>query len=684
VPVETRDDATRVVLWRQLALGLVVFGGYLLVDATASVARRQAADRHGLEIYGLERHLHVDVEHWLNRLLAPHDVLSVAANYEYAWTYLVSALALFGWVLLRRPDLFRRVRDSFLVLNVAAIGCFAAYPLTPPRLLPQLGFVDTVTNGGTVGSWGTGMVDSANQLAAMPSLHFGWALWVSAVLARLTARRWLQAVSAVHVLVTFLVIVATANHYVLDAVAAAVMVSASVWVVDRWHDSPARNGLVVPTNDAFFLHVEETGAAQHVGGLVVFEAPEGLDARSSPTLQAVRDLVAGELPGLPRFRQQLAPRSRWLRPRWVDAGPIDWDWHVFECRSVHGRDGLDRVVAGLAEQPLPRDRPLWRIALVRDVGAGRSAFVILVHHAVADGIGTVIQAMSLLRPRVGLSGAGVAAPARWRLAVGTVTGIAQLAVDGRARGSLPAPSQRRAFASAQLPLDVVRRSALSRGVRTTDLILALVAEAVAATSPVLAARLDGRMRVAVPIMVRAPGSGPEGNATAAVMVEVPIGPQPFEQRLAEVARSTAPLRRPTRALASRFVMATGLRLLPEPWTAWFARTVYGRRFLHAVVSNMPGPSGRFTLAGAAMAQVYPILPLAPGAPLALGVLSWDGSLGVGVASDPEVLDATALAAHLETAVRDLELATTAADADERAGRPPSADGPHETEEQART
>jgi hypothetical protein len=85
-----------------------------------------------------------------------------------------------------------------------------------------------------------------------------------------------------------------------------------------------------------------------------------------------------------------------------------------------------------------------------------------------------------------------------------------------------------------------------------------------------------------------------------------------------------------------------------------------------------------------MAQVYPILPLAPGAPLALGVLSWDGSLGVGVASDPEVLDATALAAHLETAVRDLELATTAAAADERAGRPPSADGPHETEEQART
>ena len=658
-------------------LGLALFGVYLLVDALPGNSRRAVADDHGRDVYALERHLHLDIERSLNSWLAPHAMLSKLANYEYAFSYIISAAALLVWVYRRRPDVFGRTRDSFVVLNVIAIICFALYPVTPPRMLAEFGFVDTVTRGGTWGSWGSGLVDHANQLAAMPSLHAAWAFWVSVVLARLGARHWVQALSAVHVIVTMLVIVSTANHYVLDGVAAVALVAVSAALVEVWAGRARRPGLVVPSCDAFFLHVEATGAPQHVGGLVVFEpTSEG----GQPSAERARQIVKDELERLPRFRQRLAPPSRWRRPRWIDVPDIDWQWHVSDRRSANGPAGLRQIVAELAETPMPRDRPLWRIVMVHDVGPeqyssqppphrpGQSAMILLMHHAVADGIGTVIQALNLFRPRFDLPSTQGAAPGRAGAAAATVVGLAQLATDGGAGGSLAKTSPQRAFATADLDLEEVRRAASTRGVRVTDLVLALVADALATSHRELAAQLRGRLRVAVPLMVRDPGATAEGNATAAVMVNVPLDGLPIEDLLAEVARRTAPLRTPTRAVASRFVMATGLRVLPEPFAGWFARTVYGGRFFHAIVSNMPGSTEPLSMANVGIADVYPILPLAPGAPIALGALSWAGSLGIGLATDPALVDADVLAARMELTLRRLE---------------PLWERPHQSEEESR-
>jgi hypothetical protein len=100
-------------------------------------------------------------------------------------------------------------------------------------------------------------------------------------------------------------------------------------------------------------------------------------------------------------------------------------------------------------------------------------------------------------------------------------------------------------------------------------------------------------------------------------------------------------------------MATGLRVLPEPAAAWFARTVYGARFLHLTVSNLPGPGDELTMLGRASKGVYPILPLAPGTPLAMGALNWSGRLGIGLATDPGMLDAQAVADALGDRLADL-------------------------------
>ena len=153
--------------------------------------------------------------------------------------------------------------------------------------------------------------------------------------------------------------------------------------------------------------------------------------------------------------------------------------------------------------------------------------------------------------------------------------------------------------------------------------------------------------------MREPDAAAEGNVTAAVMVDLPLAAPAEPTRLSEIASATRRLRTPSRALASRFVMQRGLALVPNPLALAFARTVYGRRFFHGIVSNMPGPPEQLALAGVPVAGVVPVLPLAPGAPFAIGALGWHGSFGVGVATDPLVMDADELCSAMTDVVLDL-------------------------------
>jgi hypothetical protein len=672
-------NPSRSVLWRDIVVGLAVFGLYLVVDALGGADRRAAADAHARTLYHAERGLRIDLERWLNRGLSGRQPWASLANYEYAVTYVISAFVLLFWMYRRRPADYARARDSFLLLNVLAIGCFAVYPVTPPRLLPALGFTDTVLHGRTWGSWGSPLVSGANQLAAIPSLHVGWSLWVSVVLARVAGGPIVQLVSAVHVAVTTYVILATGNHFVLDALAAVVFVWVSVRLVDHWYDRPP----VVPPADAFFLHIEDAGAPQQVGGMVVFAPSPG----GGPTAREVRELVRGELERLPRFGQRLELGGRWRRAHWVDA-EIDWSWHVgeyllddeypeTEARVDAGclldaaaappwTAGIARAVGELVAVPLPRDRPLWRLMLVRDRRWGVVGMILLLHHTVADGIGTVVQALHLLRPTIDLTIGDRHEPGPGTAAVATAVGLAQLACDPLPGGRLPVGSTRRLFHVAPLDLRTVRAVAHTHDVRVTDVLLSVMTVALQRLRPDLAERLHGRIRVAVPLMVREPSSAAEGNLTAAVMIDVPLTDTAREDsaamaRLADIRERSARLHSGTRALASHFVMARGLRLLPEPAVGWFARSVYGGRFFHAIVSNMAGPDLAMTFAGAPIVQVFPILPPVPGVPLVAGVLSWHGVLGVGLSVDPAVLDGAAFADELPRVLDELGAATVGMD-----------------------
>lgn len=218
--------------WVETLLGLLLFGLYALLGGLPLPGHERRAVANGEDILALEAVLHTDFERSVNHWLADRGWLTIVANYEYAFSYLAVTLITLVWLYRRRPHHYGWGRNVFVVVNVLAILCFWLYPVAPPRLLPEAGFLDTVRLGGTWGSWGSPMLDGANQLAAMPSLHLGWALWASVALGRGGAPRPAQVASAVHVAVTFVVIVATGNHYWLDALGGAVVVGLGVLAAD--------------------------------------------------------------------------------------------------------------------------------------------------------------------------------------------------------------------------------------------------------------------------------------------------------------------------------------------------------------------------------------------------------------------------------------------------------------------
>ncbi|KPC93344.1 membrane protein, partial [Streptomyces sp. NRRL F-6602] len=109
---------------------------------------------------------------------------------------------------------------------------FWLYPLAPPRLMPELGFVDTVHGVQDFSRPDYGSLTAfTNQYAAMPSLHFGWSLWCGVVVVALAPRLWMKLLGLLHPFFTVCAIVGTANHWVLDAVGGAAVVAAGFGLV---------------------------------------------------------------------------------------------------------------------------------------------------------------------------------------------------------------------------------------------------------------------------------------------------------------------------------------------------------------------------------------------------------------------------------------------------------------------
>ena len=221
----------------QLALITVLYVGYRAGRIFAAGQESRAfSNAHALVDF--ERGIHLPSEASLNTFLTHSDTLARLANAYYASVHFPFAIATLLWLWIYRAQYYKWVRNIMTALTATAVAIHVLVPLAPPRMLPDLGFVDLAAKYGQ-SVYGPPDTDTlSNQFAAMPSLHVGWALLLSIALFLAIRSRWRWVVLA-HPVVTTLVVIATANHYWLDGlVAILIMVAAMAFMTSSF---PHRN-----------------------------------------------------------------------------------------------------------------------------------------------------------------------------------------------------------------------------------------------------------------------------------------------------------------------------------------------------------------------------------------------------------------------------------------------------------
>ncbi|WP_079041559.1 bifunctional glycosyltransferase 87/phosphatase PAP2 family protein [Streptomyces sp. Root264] len=222
---------TRPNLLLELLLIRVTYAAYQQVRLAATggtnAGGRARAETHAQQILDIERFLHLDVERTVNHWVTGVDRLRDFFDFYYTSFHFAVPLTVLAVLYVRRPADYRWARASLGFATLLALVGFWLYPLAPPRLMPGLGVIDTVhgVQDFSKPDYGT-LTALTNQYAAMPSLHFGWSLWCGLVIAIVARRRWVKALGLLHPLLTVASIVATGNHWVLDAAGGAAVVLA--------------------------------------------------------------------------------------------------------------------------------------------------------------------------------------------------------------------------------------------------------------------------------------------------------------------------------------------------------------------------------------------------------------------------------------------------------------------------
>jgi membrane-associated phospholipid phosphatase len=208
---------------RDLAWQILLFCGaywvYRLVRGQV-FDQSAAAFEHARQIVDAERWLGVFVEHDLQRWAVGTGWIDDVGAWMYLNTHFIVTTCTLAFIYLFRNEHFYWVRNMFMVAMALALVGYVIYPTAPPRMLPELGFTDSVSDFTGVSS--DASVNALfNPYAAVPSMHVGFALMLAVPMVRMARRAWVRALWVVYAPVVTLVVVVTANHWVLDAVAGA-------------------------------------------------------------------------------------------------------------------------------------------------------------------------------------------------------------------------------------------------------------------------------------------------------------------------------------------------------------------------------------------------------------------------------------------------------------------------------
>jgi WS/DGAT/MGAT family acyltransferase len=461
--------------------------------------------------------------------------------------------------------------------------------------------------------------------------------------------------------------------------------------------------------DVSFLYFEEPTTPMHVGGVAVFQEPaSGFDH------DRLVELISQRIAFVPRYRQ----RIRWVpgrlaNPVWVDDENFDVNYHV--RRSALPRPGDDaqlaELVARVQSRRLDRSRPLWEMYLVEGLSDGRFAIITKTHHAMVDGIGAVDIGQVILdtspeprdRPNdtwrpspepswVELVAGAVAETVRRPTAAidtarGGITEVRH--TGGRLLGAVggllaaatsaarPAPEsplnaeigEHRRYAMVSLDLDDHRRIRKAHGgtdhtLSINDVVLATVAGAMRAWLLTRGEKVGPAttVRALVPVSVRplaeddaGPASAAPANRVSSYLIDLPVGEPSAVMRLHQVSYRMQAHKETGQAVGAA-ALAGLAGFSPPTLHALGARVASGlsKRWFNTVVTNVPGPQQPLYAGDARMLAAFPVMPLAKGQALSIGLTSYDGGVYYGLNADREAMpDVDVLAESLQDALTEL-------------------------------
>jgi len=444
--------------------------------------------------------------------------------------------------------------------------------------------------------------------------------------------------------------------------------------------------------DVSFLYLEEPTTPMHVGGLVVLQPPEtGFDYEKLVTL------IENRIGLVPRYRQKVKNvPGHFANPVWVDDGDFDVAYHV--RRSALPRPGSDaqlrELTARLMSRRLDRHRPLWEIYLVEGLAQGRIALITKTHHAMVDGrsavdlgqvlldltpvprdtgedlwmpapepgvvdlvlgaVGDYVRRPSAVLDTVRTGAADVRATAE--RVVGAVSGLASAA----RLATRPAPDsplnarigEQRRFGVARTQLEAYKRVRKAHGGTVNDVVLATVSLALrnwllSRGEPVTP---KTSVRAMVPLSVRVEAeSGTLGNRVSSYLVDLPVGEANPKVVLSQISYSMRAHKESGQSVGADALIALS-GFAPPTLHSLGARVASGfsRRLFNVVVTNVPGPQFPLYAGGAELLEMFPVVPLAKGQAVSIGLTSYNGGVFYGLNADRDAMgDVDVLSALIE-------------------------------------
>lgn len=455
--------------------------------------------------------------------------------------------------------------------------------------------------------------------------------------------------------------------------------------------------------DASFLYIEESTTPMHLGGVAIFQPPE-----SGLSYQRLTQLVRQRIGLVPRHRQKIRRVPGGLaKPVWVDDPGFDLSYHV--RRSALPKPGTDQqlgeLVGRLMSRRLDPNRPRWEVYLVEGLSDGRIAIITKTHQALLDGAGAldltqvildasresrewpadswrprpepnafelVVDAVSdLVRRPSELADTAKVALLDARATLGKVAGAAGGLFAAARTAARPAPDnplnaeigEHRRFGMAVTDLDDYKRIRKAHGGTVNDVVLTTLAGALRAWLLTRGEPVTGKtvVRAMVPVSVRGAAGGDEyesgeaGQKVSSYLVDLPVGEPNPVMRLHQVSYAMRAHQEAGQSVGADALIRLS-NFAPPTLHALGAKTASGlsRRLFNLVVTNVPGPQFPLYAAGAQMLEVFPVVPLARGQAVAIGVTSYDGGVYYGLNADRDAMpDVRVLATLIEESLVEL-------------------------------